>query len=119
MAAATGAGVADTTPLSVNKKRGLPSTPKMGASALSGGHGGGSSISLNRDSTPLPSMRKNPDSPPALADEDFDYISAYVNNEDNAAAGAAHGSDSAAGAGGRGYEGGRFATNLDDGAGLR
>ncbi|THH11245.1 hypothetical protein EW146_g8101, partial [Bondarzewia mesenterica] len=89
----------DTSPLSL-KKRGLPSSPYA---TRTGAHS--SSASLGQ---PLPqqSQQSGP-SPPAVGEEEhFDYISAYVDGEEDR--------QQHKDGGGRGFAGGRYATNLEE-----
>ncbi|TFK84965.1 hypothetical protein K466DRAFT_495610, partial [Polyporus arcularius HHB13444] len=94
-------GLADVTPLNV-KKRPLPSSPYPSQSQmLAPGQGQGmrsvSAPHIGEQDRPVSQYRQDGE------EDEYDYISAYTDNPDRAS----------------GYGSGRFATNLDDGNGVR
>ena len=105
-------GLADVSPLNV-KKRPLPSSPYPSSLGVGLGPGAGPNQGLRSVSSPqtqpqpqfggVPPPEARPVSSNLDGEDDFDYISAYTEDPNR----------------GPGYESGRFATNLEDGQGIR
>ena len=109
------------TPLNMRKKS-LPAVPAIFTNLLSGPRGPGVPRSI---SSPFPNLKANEDQPIlGGGDDEFDYVSAYLNEDEQRQSGTLNGATNDHGhvGGGPGpsspqndgYGSGRFATRLDD-----